>query len=313
MITVIKYDISKKTIWDKFIDESRNGTFILKRDYMDYHSDRYNDFSLMFYDDKNLIAVMPNSRHETEISSHGGLTYGGIISNNKVTTVKMLEIFKNLKEFLYNQNINNLIYKRTPSIYHRYPSDEDLYALFVNNAELCRCDISTTILLNNRITFNERRRRNIKKSEKERLVFKRSFDFCKFMQILEELLKAKYNKLPVHTADEITLLAKRFPDNIKLYAAYKFEIILAGVLIFETPTVAHAQYIASSEKGRETGALDFIFSKLINEIYCNKAYFDFGISTEKCGKYLNEGLVTQKQEFGGRGIVYELFNMVIKE
>lgn len=33
----------------------------------------------------------------------------------------------------------------------------------------------------------------------------------------------------------------------------------------------------------------------------------FGICTENNGNFLNEGLINQKQEFGGRGIVHDFY------
>jgi hypothetical protein len=92
----------------------------------------------------------------------------------------------------------------------------------------------------------------------------------------------------------------------------KNEDILAGVVIYESKNVAHAQYIASEEKGREIGALDMIFDYLINEYYKNKKYFDFGISTEKDGLYLNEGLIFFKEGFGARGVVHDFYEVNIK-
>ena len=39
------YKTSDKELWDAFIDESKNGVFLFKRDYMDYHSHRFKDYS----------------------------------------------------------------------------------------------------------------------------------------------------------------------------------------------------------------------------------------------------------------------------
>jgi len=99
-IEIKKYYTDNKTDWNNFIDSSKNGTFMLKRDYMEYHSDRFKDFSIMFYEKNNLIAVMPASIHGKEIISHGGLTYGGIISGLDMTTEKMLNIFESLLIYL---------------------------------------------------------------------------------------------------------------------------------------------------------------------------------------------------------------------
>lgn len=308
---IICYNSEYKNQWDDFVQNSKNGTFMFERNYMDYHSDRLKDFSLMFFEDDKLIALLPSSRQGNEIISHGGLTYGGIITNRKMTTPKMLELFKYLKEFLNQQNIEKLLYKRVPAIYYNYPSDEDLYALFINNARLVRCDVSTTIDITDKINFNERRRRNIKKAINNNLLLKRTDDFKTYIDLLTVVLKSQHNAKPVHTADELIMLANKFPDKIKLYASYLDGKMLAGVIIFETPIVAHAQYIANSDKGKNLGALDLIFDKLINEIYKDKKYFDFGISTEDSGRYLNLGLVGQKQEFGGRAIVHEFFELKV--
>lgn len=312
MIEITKYQPEYKELWNNFIKKSKNGTFMLDRDYMDYHSDRFQDNSLMFFNEKQeLIAVIPANITDNVLFSHGGLTYGGVVSDKKMTVQKMLDIFDNLIIYLKKENIKKFVYKRIPWVYYTYPSDEDFYALFRYGASLIRCDISTAIYLPERIKFNERRKRNIKKAIKSDLKFKRTENFEQYITILSEVLKIHHNTKPVHTADELRKLAQTFPDNIKLYAAYNSDNMLAGVLIFETETTAHAQYIVNSEEGRNCGALDLVFDKLINEIYTNKKYFDFGISTENQGRYLNEGLISQKQEFGGRGVVYEFYELIV--
>lgn len=88
---------------------------------------------------------------------------------------------------------------------------------------------------------------------------------------------------------------------------------MAGVLVFETPQVVHAQYIANSEEGREIGALDLVMDHLVNVFSAGHRYFDFGISTENSGRLLNGGLISQKEMFGGRGIVYDHYRMRIGE
>lgn len=308
MITVHSYSAEKQPEWDAFIGGSKNGTFMLKRGYIEYHSDRFIDFSLMFYEDAKLIAVMPASLHGNEVRSHGGLTYGGIISDRKMTNSKMKELFEELHKFLVSKNIKKILFKRVPAIYYTYPSDEDLYALFKNNAKLIRRDISTTIYLPDKIKFSELRKRCIKKALKNDLVIRQSFDYDNYVDLLAEVLAVHHNNTkPVHTAEELKLLACRFPDVIKLYCAYRGKEMMAGVMIFDTPRVVHAQYIANSEEGRNIGALDLVMDYLINTYSEGKKYFDFGISTEEGGRVLNYGLVGQKEMFGGRGIIYDFY------
>lgn len=310
-LKVVKYFRDLELIWNRFVDNSKNGTFMLKRDYMDYHSDRFFDISLMFFENDKLVAVFPASLHDNEIRSHGGLTYGGVITDRKMTTSRMLRVMDALTDFYQDNGISRILYKRVPPIYYTYPSDEDLYALFRFNAHLYRRDVSTAVYIPNKIRFSELRKRSIKKAINSGLQVRQSHDFDTFVTLLTEVLQTKHDTKPVHTADELKLLVSRFPDSIKLYAAFQGDLMLAGVLIFDTPHVVHAQYIANSYEGRKIGALDLVMDFLINVYSENKLYFDFGISTEKEGLYLNDGLIAQKEMFGGRAVVYDFYEIRI--
>ena len=311
MITIKRYTAEEAVAWDAFVDASKNGTFMLKRGYMDYHADRFMDHSLLFYRDEELVALLPASKHGDELRSHGGLTYGGMITNLKMTVQLMLSLFDSLKEFMSSNGISRLIYKRVPSIYYSYPSDEDLYALFRNNATLIRRDISATIYLPNQIRFSERRRRGVKNALKNGIVVRESREYEHYIEMLSKILAKYHDAKPVHTAEELRMLSDRFPENIKMYTACQDERIIAGVVMYLTPKVAHAQYIANSDEGRQCGALDAVMDYLINECYSAKEYFDFGISNENEGRFLNEGLISQKQEFGGRAIAYDFYELKV--
>lgn len=308
---IVQYNQDLQNVWDAFIDESKNGTFMLKRGYVEYHSDRFTDFSLMFYDEGKLVAVLPASLHGDEMRSHGGLTYGGIISDRKMTTKKMLSVLDSLLLYLKENNIKKLIYKRVPSFYHTYPADEDVYALFKNKAKLVRRDISTAIYLPDRIKLSKGKKWGISRAKQAGVVVKKFDDFNLFIEKENEVLK-RHNAQAVHTGGELKLLAKRFPDNIALYGAFLNDEFLAGTLVYVTPTVAHTQYITTTEKGRETFAFDFLGNELISNVYADKIWFDFGISTEDGGMMLNEGLCQQKETFGGRGFVYDFYELEIK-
>ena len=310
-IEIINYFGTMVNHWDTFVDNSKNGTFMLKRGYIDYHADRFQDMSLMFYENDRLVALFPASLHNNEIRSHGGLTYGGIITDRKMTTTRMLRVMEALTDFYRKNGISRILYKRVPSIYYTYPSDEDLYALFRFNARLYRRDVSSTVYIPSRISFSELRRRSVKKAIKGDLHVRQSYDFDTYISLLTDVLKTHHNTKPVHTAQELKLLASRFPDAIKLYAAFHEDSMLAGVLIFDTPNVVHAQYIANSDKGRNIGALDLVIDFLINVYSENKLYFDFGISTENNGLYLNDGLIAQKEMFGGRAIAYDFYEIAL--
>lgn len=309
MIEVVKYEANQKLLWDEFILNSKNGVFLFNRDYMEYHSDRFTDHSIMFFDNNRLIAIMAANVKDNVLYSHGGLTFGGIISDNKMKTPLMLKIFEALKKYTKTQGIIKTIYKAIPHIYHNVPAEEDLYALFRLNAKLVRRDVSSTIFMRQRQAYSKRRKRSIKKSKTSGLEVKKSYDFKTFMDIEEDNLRRKYGVKPTHTTEEIQLLAGRFPEDIKLFAAQRGDTIVAGVIIYESENVAHAQYITATDEGKKLLATDYLFDFLINEYYQEKKYFDFGISTEQEGRFLNEGLITFKEEFGARAVVYDTYEL----
>lgn len=136
MISIIPYITNKKDTWNNFNKDAKNGLFMFDRNYMDYHSDRFMDNSLMFYEDEKLIALLPCNVVENILYSHQGLTFGGFIVDENMKQGKMLECFEVLKEYMKENNFKKLIYKSTPYIYHKIPAQEDLYALFRSKAEL---------------------------------------------------------------------------------------------------------------------------------------------------------------------------------
>lgn len=314
MIRVERYQTSDAGRWNEFVRASKNGNFLFDRGYMEYHSDRFVDHSLLFFDDNRLAAVLPaNISQEDSLVSHGGLTFGGFIIDSKMTMPLMLETFSALRGYALESGIHRIVYKAIPHIYHHLPADEDLYALFVNQARLYRRDASSSVELANRLPFTKGRRGCIKKAQANGIVVRRSDDFEAFMQIDEVHLLSKHNKKPVHTASELGMLAERFPEHIHLFGAFLNNIMLGGVVVYVSKTVAHAQYIAATPEGKKLGALDSILSYLLNDYYSEMRYFDFGISTDHDGRYLDRNLILNKESFGAKTIVYDFYEWMLHE
>jgi hypothetical protein len=311
-LKVIGYESERKREWDDFVARSKNGLFLFRRDYMDYHADRFEDASLMFEDeDGRLVGLLPASVKGDTVHSHGGLTFGGIVTDARMRVSLMLEVFEVMLAHLAARGARRLVYKAVPHIYHALPAEEDLYALYRSGARLFRRDVSSTIFSAERPALSKGRKWAIAQARKRGLAVERSHDFEGFMHIEEELLLSKYGVRPVHTAAEIELLAGRFPEQIKLFAATDAGRMLAGVLIYESRHVAHAQYISATDEGKATGALDLVIAHLVGEYYADKRYFDFGISTEDEGRTLNVGLIENKQGFGARAVVHDFYEIVL--
>lgn len=311
MLEIKRYSVDQKNAWDVFVENSKNGTFLFKRDYMEYHSKRFQDNSLMVYRKGLLYALLPANRDGNVLYSHQGLTYGGVILSSKATALEILDVFEHINNLLKSEGVCEVIYKAVPHIYQLIPSQEDLYALFRCGAELIGRNISSTIYQCNKIKFVESRKSGIRKAINNNLVVKESLDFEAFWEILEDNLINKYETKPVHSLPEIEYLHNIFPENIKLYIVYKEGIPLGGTVVYIAKQVIHIQYISSNLAGKEFGALDLLFDKLINQIYYKIPIFDFGQSTEQHGRMLNNSLIFQKEGFGGRGVCYDIYKYVL--
>jgi hypothetical protein len=309
MLRVERFDSKWRAEWDRFVDRSKNGVFLFYRSYMEYHADRFADHSLLFFDNNKLLALLPANRREDVLVSHGGLTFGGFVTDERMRTPTMLGLFEALHEHCRAHGMTRVVYKPVPHIYHRLTAEEDLYALFVCHGRLVRRDVSSTIVMRDRPGLSKGRKWAVKRAKGNGIHVRPSGDFERFMAIEEENLRTKYGTKPTHSAAELRLLAERHPEHIKLYGAYKDDRLLGGVVVYENRHVVHAQYIATTQEGRDLAALDCVIDGLLNDIYADKMFFDFGISTEDGGKTLNVGLIENKESYGARAVAYDWYEV----
>ncbi len=310
ILSVERYTASRKQKWDTFVSASKNATFLFSRDYMDYHSDRFADHSLMIFNDHDLVAVLPaNLNAGGALVSHEGLTYGGLLVSRGAKLGNVLAIFHAVLKNLSETRISKLLLKPIPGFYNTLPNDDVAYALFLLEARLYRRDTSTAISQMDRLPFRKGHKGLIKKAATMGIHIAQEASFRPFWElVLTPQLAARYGAKPVHALEEITLLASRFPEQIKQFSAYQEDDIVAGATIYETPTVAHVQYSAVTEKGRQIGAQAFLFSSLIEQ-YKDKRFFDFGTSNEKDGRALNHGLLDWKEGFGARCHTHDFYEI----
>lgn len=314
MINIKAYNKEFKQIWNEFNKNSKNSIFMFDRNYMDYHSDRFIDNSLMFYDDNKLIALLPMNIKDNVLYSHGGLTYGGFITNNDMKQHIMLECFDELIKYAKRKEIKEIIYKTIPYIYHKQASEEDIYALFVNNAKLITVDASTYLNLNNPLKMPKGRKAQISRAKRENVEIKELYeltDYTEFIELENAVLKEKHNTKAVHTGEELYLLHDNFKSKIHLIGAFKENKLIAGLVIYEYDQAIHIQYMATNDIARDIGALDLLIEQVIKKYEKEKEWLDFGISTEHNRIYLNEGLIHQKEGFGGRTGVYKIWSIKI--
>lgn len=329
-MTILPYSINKREAWNRFVQESKQGTFLIDRNFMDYHADRFFDCSLLVYGDDvdesdvtddSLIALFPANWREEEktVYSHQGLTYGGLITKSSITQTEVMQIMQ--KILMYYEGYlgaKAMVYKPIPYIYSRVPAQEDLYALFRAGGQLENRSVATVVSTAHPLNMRTLRIRQAKKALEhgfyiERIKDADSQSLAEYWSILESVLMEYHQAKPVHTLEEIALLMHRFPKQIKLFVVRNTDRqIVSGIVVFETDLVAHVQYIASAAEGRKYGALDLLLRHLCNEKYKDKDYVDFGTSTENGGHFLNEGLIFQKEGFGGRAVCYDAYRVELK-
>lgn len=313
MIEISLYDSSMSHEWDEAVRQSRNGTFLLERDYMDYHSDRFSDWSLVARHAGRIVGLLPANRDGDTLYSHQGLTYGSwVVPFKHFDATVMTDVVDASVDFMRNNGIGSLIYKPIPHIYHRYPADDDLYALWRKGARWAECNISTAIDLSAPIPLDRGNKSGLKTALRAGVTVDESDRIAEFWQILTAVLQERHAAQPVHTLTEIELLRSRFPKHIRLYAATAGGTLAGGTLVYVCGPVAHCQYIAANAIGRETHALTAVFAHVAQAARQEGCrYLDFGISNEDHGRYLNAGLAQQKARLGGRGVAYNTLQLDI--
>lgn len=308
---ILRYSPQWKETWNRCVRESRNGTFLFQREYMDYHNDRFQDASILFKEGEKILGLLPANWVEAEstIYSHQGLTYGGLILTKKATSAQVLEMIDEMLAFYREQySAKRLIYKPIPYIYSNYPSQEDLYALWRHSAVLTQRLLSSTVYLPKPLKFHHSRTASINRAIRMGLKVKHDARLNDFWRVLEDVLMHYHEAHPIHSLREMESLMQHFPNEIRLFTvSNEREDIIAGAVLYVTPQVVHTQYIASNDEGRKKGALDFLFNHLITEKFKNTKYFDLGTCNENNGHVLNQGLIAQKEYLGGRGIAYDTY------
>lgn len=308
MYKVTRYTPQHYQQWNRLVAQSRQATFLFDRRYMDYHADRFQDHSLIIYRKQQPFALLPGNVCNNTFYSHQGLTYGGLVTDNRATATHVCEAFNAINDYLRSTNVTTVHYKPVPYIYHLLPADEDLYALFLQcHATLVSRNVSSAIALQHPLKFAESRRSGLRKAIATGYTVRQSNDIGAFWQLLTSSLYQRHHAKPVHTAAEMELLRSHFPQAIQLFMVYDNSQPIAGSLLYITPQVVHTQYIATSEQGRQTGALDLLFQYLIFQHHFPQAYFDFGTSAADNLCHIAQQLFFQKQGFGARAVCYDQY------
>ena len=295
MYTVKKYTQELKEEWDNFVTRSKNGTFLFYRDFMEYHADRFIDFSLLIYQKQKLVAVFPANVTDNKVHSHQGLTYGGLILEKSLGGEKIKNICNIIIQYYRKHKSHKILIKPIPRFYQHIPSNELEFFVVRAGGTLVKKDLNLAIDYRLPLSFHKTKLKKYKKAKEYNLRVEENGSFSEFWElVLLPRLKSKHQVKPVHSIAEIELLRKRFPQHIVQYNIYKEHQILAGITTFQDNYVIKSQYGATTPEGQKWFALDYLFMSLITN-YKAKGFkfFDMGSVTED-----NYGLLKQKEELG---------------
>tara|TARA_B110000967_G_C18852487_1_gene545383 strand:- start:124 stop:528 length:405 start_codon:yes stop_codon:yes gene_type:complete len=112
---------------------------------MEYHNDRFEDFSLMVYKNGKLIALLPANKKDNIVYSHQGLSYGGVVYMKDVKFKDSLEAFESILKYFKKSGYQKLYLNPIPQFYNSKLSDEFSYFLFILEAKLRRRDTLSVI------------------------------------------------------------------------------------------------------------------------------------------------------------------------
>ncbi|PSR23970.1 MAG: methicillin resistance protein [Sulfobacillus acidophilus] len=318
MIQVHRYDPNTSLLWDAFVADCWNGTFLATRKYLAYHKDRFIDQSLVFTDEGGRwLGVLPAacSMQSDVVSSHPGITFGGVLHGGALQGPVMLEVLKKAIDMYARNGFRHFQYKAIPAIYHRYPCEDDEYALFRLGAHLYRTDLLSVVNLLSQAPIQARDQARLRRLARQRIDFDQGVQYLPAMwSILEEQLHRNHGAMPTHNLAEIQDLSSRFPDRIQCTVALQQGRLAAATITYHFDQVVHGQYITATNQGRNLDSSAAIISYLITKARnAGGSWFDFGNSNERDGQCLNEGLHHFKKRFGSTGLTQRFYQIDLDE
>ncbi|MBR9914077.1 MAG: GNAT family N-acetyltransferase [Algicola sp.] len=314
--TIFKYDSSYKTDWNDFIDRSKSATFLFHRDFMEYHQERFDDFSLMLFHSNELIAVLPAHKDGPFVYSHRGLSYGGLVFSHQTTRDVKISSFKVLMACLKKNDVLSLEIKKFPDFYGNEFDFTDTELLTHYKIEILQQSTVLALPYHSDYTIHKTKLKRFRKLESKGFEIRTGFsEFERFWnQVLIPRLAEKHQSKPVHTLQEIEYLHGCFKDRIFQYNMYHGDDILAGITIFNKGTVVKSQYGIATAKGEKEYALDMLFVYLIRKYETDgMQYFSMGTVDDNSELGINEGMLKQKQELGCKTYSQDILKIQIDD
>ena len=266
---------------------------------MDYHSDRFEDFSVLIYKNESPVGLIPANRSKNTVYSHQGLTYGGLLLEN-FDAMFSKEIMEAVKTFYKNNGVTDFQLKSFPSSYPQFQSTLP-FSFFKNpKTKMIMTHKSLAIDFSKEVKFHKTKLKHQRKGLERGLKILLDNDFKTFWtEVLTPMLKERFQTKPLHSLEEIEQLHSFFPNKILQYNVYLDDKILGGITVYNKGSVVKSQYSATTLEGQKNYAIDVLFLYLIEHFKNSGAqFFCMGTVTTKDTLGYSPGLLKQKLELG---------------
>ncbi|MGH3069653.1 MAG: GNAT family N-acetyltransferase [Streptosporangiaceae bacterium] len=301
--------------WDDLVTRSANGTILHTRSYLSYHGDRFQDRSLLITNSRGWpIGALPaavDPADTTTVTSHPGLTYGGLVHDGSLTGASMMRVLGDVVAHYRSLGFSQLHYKSLPHIYQARPAADDVHALYRLGASRSSSDLAAVINLSSRGRVQASRRQRRRRAEAAGVQISCGWDdAATYWQVLEANLGRRHGATPTHSLAEIEYLHGRFPKEIILITAKLGGDLVGGNLFTVEGPVLQVRYTATTQQGREVNATDLVVERGIalgSELGCR--YFSFGTSTLDAGRELNAPQYDFKISFGAGGVTHDGYQL----
>ena len=323
------YDASRAEKWDAFVmSHAMNGTFLHTRRFLNYHPEgRFEDASLMVYNNQELCAVIPAAAQTVDgkrmLRSHPGSTFGGVIAGPEMLRApKMVELLADVDAYAREQGFEACEMKLTSDLFASMPTDCLQYALYhagytdeIEIAAYLPVEGKTHEQLVAEYSFNKRY--DLKKCEKAGLAMRRLHTHEE-LQAFYELLcwnLQKFDAKPVHTLEELVEFhEERLKNEIVFIGVFEPEgRMVAGACLFyfAQANVLHTQYLATAPDVKKYVPSTCLYDSVIRTgLEMGVKTISFGTSTHDRGRVLNTGLIQNKEGYGALHSLNRIYTKV---
>ena len=320
MITIKKYNKKLSEQWDKFVNISNNGTIFQSRKFLNYHIQReFNDYSLIIYNNKDIVAVMPGvcitKNKQKTYYSHPGTSYAGLVIKLNLNFILINEIIKSLDAYLLKNKFHQIFLINSPNVYWQYEEQSLDYLLQWNKYQIKELYISHVSNIAHcktveKLLSKRKRRYIVNDSRLNNFTFRKIKNHSELIELyaLLEKTKKKFDATPTHSIKELSKLWGLFPDNIVIYISKFKGKIVGGFVIFHTTkktSLIFYNIIDDTMTESQLSALQLYNCMKI----CKKRgsdVVDFGVShAPEQDNPLDPkfSLIQFKEQFGARGVM----------